>query len=794
MKLLVIGDLHERVTSPENRIDDFQETLRRKVDEIIEIAKFNKVSAILHTGDFWDSPNPPLDFVVKVIKQWTNIDLTEIFRKISQKENVDDIIKELNNHIPLIGVVGNHELFGNNISTLNKTIAGFLGQLGIMHYVTKENPYYLHDNGIKVAITGSNYHLDIDTEEHINDYIVEKKLGDYHIHIVHGMLSDRNLGKIIKHTTIDKIKDTKADITISGHDHIGFNTIKYDNKYFVNPGAVVRLSNNLKEINRQPKVLIVDITKDGIKIEEYYLKTAKKGELVLSRRKIEEKQNKEEKIEEFKNSIRLLGQRKSYDITSVIKEMSENKNIDKEIIMEIIEDISKKKIEIGENEETLYDNVIIEKIILENFQSHKNTVIDCSDKFNIFVGESGQGKSAILRALAFVMENSGKAKRYIKRGEDYCRVTLKLNNGYIISRYVELKKNGKNGYEIYNPNTKTTEYFNTKILPEVQKIIGCSKIKVDKDIELSINFLKQGEGWFLISNNYSAPQRAKIIGGLYGTHYADAVLRDYDREEKILNEKYKSIDNEINKINENLNKYSFLPVLQERIKKINDILIKIEKLEKLKEDYIRTKNTMDEIKRRLSNIDKTIKATEFIDVAYKRFEGVKMRFDYKNKLVEKKTQIINIKNELAKTNKIITSTDKIDIALEKINYIKNNIEFKNNLLNIQLKIESTKKDLNKMNTVLSKVRDIEIINERYNKILKNIEMFNKILDIKQQRENILQNIEQQNMFIQNKENEINKYVLTYQNLLKEIKICPVCLSVINEEKIQEIIKRVYNNI
>lgn len=789
MKILVIGDLHERVTSPENRIDNFQETLKNKVNEIINLARTNKVSAILHTGDFWDSPNPPLDFATEVVKQWTNIDLADVFKKIANNENIDEIINCFNNHIPIIGVVGNHELFGNNIATLNKTIAGFLGQMGIMHYVTKDNPYFIQDNNIKVAITGTNYHLDIDTEEHIDDYIVNEKLGDYHIHIVHGMLSNRNLGKMIKHTTIDQIKDTKADITISGHDHIGFPTVEYNGKYFVNPGAVVRLSNNLKEINRHPKVLIIDISQqNGIKIEEHYLKTAKKGDLVLSRKKIEEKQSKEEKIEEFKKSIRLLGQRKSYDIVDIIREISQEKNIDKNIIEEIINDISKKKIEIGEIDNALFDNVVIEKIVLENFQSHKNTVIECSDKFNVFVGESGQGKSAILRALAFVFDNSGKARRYIKRGEDYAKVTLILNNGYIISRYVEAKKNGKNGYEIYDPNKKTTEFFNTKILTEVQRLLGYAKIKVDKDIELSINFMKQGDGWFLISNNYTSPQRAKIIGGIYGTHYADAVLREYEKEERYKNEKYKETDKEIVKLDEEINKFSYLPDLEMRLHAIKEKLSDIEKLKNKKEKIIETKTQIDEIKRKLSNIGKTIEKTRLLEQAKNQFLNFNELINKRNRLHELNEKIVSIKEELYKLSNVISKTNKLDVTNTLLDSIKENLNNKDKILKVKQEIENLNNNLISITKVVQKTENINKASEYLQTIVALNNTMQKLKEMYMLKNQLVNNIDENKKIIKEETEKINCNLNSYKELLKKIGKCPICLSIIDEIAINRVIE------
>jgi exonuclease SbcC len=199
---------------------------------------------------------------------------------------------------------------------------GFMEKLGLVRFATKENPYIITtEDGLKVAVTGAHFHLDIDYPENIDDYIVEEKLGDYHIHIVHGMLSDKSMGGVIRHTLIDQIKHTKADLTIAGHNHIGFPLTEVDGKYFVNPGAIPRLSNDVKEIARKPKVLLIDITREnGLKLKEIYLQDVQDGEIVLDRAKIEAKKDANEQIEEYKKAIRDAKVEKKADITEIINE------------------------------------------------------------------------------------------------------------------------------------------------------------------------------------------------------------------------------------------------------------------------------------------------------------------------------------------------------------------------------------------------------------------------------------------------------------------------------------------
>ena len=46
---------------------------------------------------------------------------------------------------------------------------------------------------------------------------------------------------------------------------------------------------------------------------------------------------------------------------------------------------------------------MIKKIIMKNFESHENSEIEFSGGLNLIIGQSNQGKSSIVRALALVV-------------------------------------------------------------------------------------------------------------------------------------------------------------------------------------------------------------------------------------------------------------------------------------------------------------------------------------------------------------------------------------------------------
>jgi len=827
-------------------LDNFSETQKAKTREIIEIGKHYKVSAFLQPGDFFDTANPGNDFVAEIAGMWGGGNAHDLLSRFRSGEiNTEDVLNAIKDYIPLIGVAGNHELYGNNINTLDKTAIGLLNKWGLMRFATKENPYIFHtEDGLKVAITGTHYHLDIDTPEHIDDYVVDEKLGDFHIHIVHGMLSDKNMGKYIRHTLIDQVAHTKADLTISGHDHIGFPLTEIEGKCFVNTGAIPRLSNDLKEMKRKPKVLLIDISKEkGMQLEEIYLKTAVSGDMVLNRKKIEEKKNKVARLEDYKKAVKDAGMKKSTDIIEIIRDLADTKQISPIIKEEILNRVGNKKAEMTKETESIVEEAFITKIVMENFQSHAYTELDFKDGFNILVGESGQGKTSVLRAFNWVYDNKPSGKGLIRRGADYAKVSVYLSNGYVITRFAEAKKGGKNGYEIVDPSTGSIEFHNTKILPEVQKLLGYNQLVIDKDLQFNLNFMKQGTGWFMIGDNYPATQKAKILGSIYGVQYADSVVREFDSEERKVNDTIKKSNEELIKIGEKMGEYDYLQNLEQVIKEAEILLKEVEFLEERKsniaqlvqkrkqhqaviEENQRTLHSLQElphIKEQLlkvrqqelhrNQLEKTINSHKEIKLKHvrtvevieqtKELERVKKGYLLTQDLATRKENIegvlkkrATISSRLQEEHSILKETSQIEKVSEQVKQVKQQV---NEREKIAFHLErATSLEKKRTKTMIS-LNAIEETIEKTKEIVQAKTLLFEMLELSKRQENIQRSLTtrkrysamvlQEGTAIEKEKKEIRQYALAYKDLLEKEGACPTCFGTIDATTVKRIVSK-----
>lgn len=317
LKVLFITDTHIRGNSPKNRLDNFPDTIEKKLLEIVQIIEDHNVDFLFHGGDLFDRPDVSISIMNK---------FAPIFNQIE---------------IPIYIICGNHDIFGHNPDTVNRTMLGLLDALNIMKIINPNDKIYLKKNGINVQLTGQPYTYDIDNVNNKSPYILDEISPnvDYAIHMVHGLLLNKPFIKGIPYTLIDDIKDTKAHITLAGHYHTGFGIINTNEKYFINPGSLVRITNSLAEIDRTPKIALIELN-EKINIELIPLKSAIKGENILDRREIENSIFKSEKLFEFKQSIDTAINFDKLDINDILIEVSNTKNVTEEVKQEALRRIA----------------------------------------------------------------------------------------------------------------------------------------------------------------------------------------------------------------------------------------------------------------------------------------------------------------------------------------------------------------------------------------------------------------------------------------------------------------------
>lgn len=119
---------------------------------------------------------------------------------------------------------------------------------------------------------------------------------------------------------------------------------------------------------------------------------------------------------------------------------------------------------------------MITTLKIKNFQSHKRTLMEFHPGVNVIMGKSDSGKSAIRRAIQWVIHNrpSGDSFRSTWGGDTSVELTT---NGNVITRIKHEKLNG------YLLNTQTFSAIKTDIPEEVSKALNMTEINLQTQFD-----------------------------------------------------------------------------------------------------------------------------------------------------------------------------------------------------------------------------------------------------------------------------------------------------------------------
>ena len=473
----------------------------------------------------------------------------------------------------------------------------------------------------------------------------------------------------------------------------------------------------------------------------------------------------------------------------------------------------------------------IKKMILENFQSHKYTEIELDQHLNVIIGPSDHGKTAIIRALKWVLFNEPSGDFFIREGAIECSVTVEFNNNIRVKRY---RSRRKNAYYLYDETGKEIvfEGFGTNIPREILDQTSIRKIVLDGNQSSYINIGEQLEGPFLLSEKSAT--RANAIGRLVGIHIIDDALKDTLKDIKNLNLEKKNHHNVLEKLEKDLSRYDYLDSLIEKtqyIRKIKDnIYDKKTKLHKLNKMFIDFKKINEKIKLtqeyldKLKNLQKVINIEEKLDAKTNVFNHVNAKYINLNKtkdqiningrLIDSLKQIYKLEDtiekinicynrlfSLDKSNKkykyIVRSTSEnknilllfknLDDVEKNINLIKDKQQILQKLLDFHDMLDRVNKNLSIGNVYVSRLAKVEMVSKLQILLEKNNNLLKNLMDYKSKYNKIIFNILNTKKTIDKIEFDIGKQLEQYKFILTRIERCPLCFSKIGEWNIEQII-------
>lgn len=766
MKILYLTDTHFTAKNPSSRIDVFETVTYEKMLEIKEIINQNHVDFVLHGGDFFHQPRVSLRYtgrLAQILKSWG---------------------------VPIFTNIGNHDIFGYSKETLDQTTLGLLDKTNIVEIIDRENPKVFNVGNKKIAIESQEYYKDIDHfDNYIKDYRVEIE-ADYNILLIHSMLLDKPFIDGVPHTVISDV-ETDADMVLVGHYHPGFTEKKLGNTTFINPGSTLRVESSRKDM---PKVLIIDLQDINGKIVEnheyIYLKTAKSYEEVFDTTRIENKTRKSNIISEFKNSIKNLHDLNTKTTAAeLLKEIGNKNNINHDVINKALDILSKSEECSCDEEENTYKELIekdyelfITKVEINNFQSYKHKVINFTKGLNVITGESGNGKTAILRAIYWCLFNEPKGNDFIRANQNKCSVKITFNDGTSIVR--ERTKSSSGTYEIIYPDgtNKILKGFGSEVPIDVYNAHQMLNITLSKGKKSKLNFANQLDGPFLLNEPVSV--KASAIGRLIGAQTLDIAIKscskqilDKSKERNLISNLLKEENDKLDKLDNIEAKRNALNQIEAMIEDKSNLENMVLKLSNFNRKLNSINNDIESLNARNEKLSSICYLLKYIDSLTEKVD----KLDYLNSLSNKVKYLDKLSNEIKDALSKKDSIDNILSEKQKLIDLKEligNLEYlsicNNKLENLSYEVKNLNNNsisdiyINKISDSISSLeKAIEVIAaiSKYSNALKDKD---KELNSLNSKLSVTSNfLKTENMNIDEYENKLSKLVSSFD-------ICPVC--------------------
>lgn len=231
---------------------------------------------------------------------------------------------------------------------------------------------------------------------------------------------------------------------------------------------------------------------------------------------------------------------------------------------------------------------MIDDILIRNFQSHKRTELKLSKGVNVLVGSSDQGKSAVIRALRWLVFNRPKGSSFKSWWGGPTIVRVRLMDGTRVRRV----KGKKNLYQLSLKGHKpeSLKGFGQGVPHQIADVLNFGEL----------NWRLQMDAPFLLSS--SGGEIARRINRIVHLDDIDKVHANLNAQRLANSQEQQAAEISLREAKDELKSMERLDELQPQIDKVRKLDSKItkqrndyERLKRLLENYKRSRKEVEEL-------------------------------------------------------------------------------------------------------------------------------------------------------------------------------------------------------
>lgn len=332
------------------------------------------------------------------------------------------------------------------------------------------------------------------------------------------------------------------------------------------------------------------------------------------------------------------------------------------------------------------------RLTVENFQNHINTTVEFAQagQLTVLIGRSRSGKTAIIRALRWLLYNSpsgvaipttssraqdsDEKSGYCRVGASFIKVTLEMTDGHKVIRERTASTNrywivypvsdgqgGQSGQGGQIREPLRLEGFGTNVPLEVQEITGVRPIKIG-DTEININLSEQLDGPFLGSKSMSSPARAKVLGKLAGTEEIDFAGKELGTDLYRRNQDVRRLDGEIKDLDVKIEQYGWLDAEAVRIRTLEELVADVKALQERRGQVAGLGGRLGEVEGFVSGCEAVLARWACLDAVAVEVAGAISAALRKEALYYRRHAFVTLSEGITRCNEILVNWQGIEKA------------------------------------------------------------------------------------------------------------------------------------
>ncbi len=328
---------------------------------------------------------------------------------------------------------------------------------------------------------------------------------------------------------------------------------------------------------------------------------------------------------------------------------------------------------------------MLTKVEIQNFQSHKHTEMEFFPGTNVIIGKSDAGKSAVFRAINWVISNRPLGDSYRSEWGGDTRVVLHTSEGSTISRTRSATKNE------YSINGLPLKAFGSEVPEDVSAVLRMDAANIQA--QMDIPFLlaaSPGEAARMLNRAASLDDIDHTISGLRKTHAAtkeeirrgeealedlEIQLQKYenlpDIEAKItqaetMEEERASLFTQTQTLKNISQRVMYVEVDLARTAHIDGLVVKCQEAETLHNSYLKTLQELVQLQALVAGVRKRqahLEATEGMEKALRIVEPAEQCL---SDIKELRRHLTGLKNLVRDTTSLDASLKAADAKLDKL--------------------------------------------------------------------------------------------------------------------------------